>query len=820
MNIRLMLACVAALGLVALACSADAQDKPIDPARGKPNVLIIISDDAGYADFGFQGSKKIPTPNFDALAASGVAFSNAYAGSVCSPSRAMLTTGMYTARIGYSNNISSTGIVTKPITETPSVQGLPTRAVTIWERMQSVGYSTACIGKWHLGAHTNGTRNGNTVLGNVPQNQGVEHFHGIIAGSRSFWVGEARGTQALRLIESNGKGKVSEDKIVEADYAGEYVTDTFGDMTADYIRKHAGGDKPFFMYSSFTAPHNPMHATKEDIAAIRKLGHGFKTNREIQAAMQLALDRNLGKILDSLDDPNGDGDTADSIRDNTLILFINDNGGDSHDSNPNYSSNFPLRHGKGSQWEGGIRVPMLMAGWGLDAAFKDDEIDFFDHPVHIIDLLPTSFAAGGGVFTEDDVIDGVDLLPFVNDPSKGEPHASLFLRRYSGLQHAVRKGDHKLIYRPGDGYLLFDVVNDMGEKNNLAKEMPDRVEELKRIMTDYDVLMDKPRHDNMALKVNGFYDFRFREGVDKSARWSEESIWIDADKPVQATLTPYDSCPNTALVFRNRDISDYESINDLRRVGGQPFIANRLVFIHRETPLKGPGTATIAGQPVLLAKDLKGKAPRLVLNTSKPNAQTYTFDVRLDLHIYDHLQVLGNGNQNFVISGDLVELREGRSLTKAGTSTLLIKGKYGLTGPMNIKEGKVVSASGEALSQSGIRIGQEGSLLVAGPLDLGPHNTVSIQLGAGHARAPFIEIEGAVSLAGALQIDTTAIAPALGTRYVLIRAEQLKDRFDAIDGLRIDEQHELVVEQTATELALVVRHTTEQETERQRMAVR
>lgn len=812
MNTRLILAFAAVFGLVVLASPADAQ--------AKPNVLLIISDDAGYADFGFQGSKKIPTPHFDALAARGVAFSNAYAGSVCSPSRAMLATGMYTSRIGYSNNISSSGFVTKPITETPIVQGLPTKAVTIWERMQSLGYNTACIGKWHLGAHPNGTRNGNIVQGNVPQNQGIEHFHGIIAGSRSFWVGEARGTQALRLIESNGKGKVSDDKVVEADYAGQYVTDTFGDMTVDYIRKHAGGDKPFFMYSSFTAPHNPMHATKEDIAAIAKLGHGMKKNREIQAAMQLALDRNIGKILASLDDPNGDGDTADSIRDNTLILFINDNGGDSHDSNPNYSSNYPLRHGKGSQWEGGIRVPMLVAGWGLDAAYQDGDVDFFDHPVHIIDLLPTCFKAGGGSFTDDDVIDGVDLLPYLNDASKGEPHESLFLRRYSGLQHAVRKGDHKLIYRPGDGFLLFDVVNDKGEKTNLAKEKPELVEEMKRIMTDYDVLMDKPRYDNMALKVNGFYDFRFREGVDKSATWSEENIWIDSDKPVQATLTPYDSCPNTALIFRNRGISDYESINDLRRVGGQPFIANRLVFTQRDEPLKGKGTGTIAGQPVLLAKDLKGKAPKLVLNTHKPNAQTYTFDVKLDLHLYDNLQVLGDGNQNFVVSGDLIEVREGRTLTKNGTSTLTLKGKNGLTGAMDIKAGKVVTGTGEALGQGDIRIGQDGTLLATGAFGLDPQQSVFIQLGTHRKESPSIATDGNATLAGSLRIDASQIKPELGQRYVLIRAAQIDERLNAIDGQRIDEQYELAVEQTATELAVVVREASGQGSDPQQLAAR
>ncbi|MEM9019874.1 MAG: sulfatase-like hydrolase/transferase [Planctomycetota bacterium] len=777
---------------------------PTAQAQGRPHVLVIISDDAGYADFGFQGSKKIPTPNFDKLAARGVVFSNAYAGSVCSPSRAMLATGMYTARIGYSNNISSTGFVTKPITDTPTPQGLPNHAVTIWERMQSAGYRTACIGKWHLGAHPDGIRDGKPVPGNVPQNQGVEHFHGIIAGSRSFWVGEARGSQALRLINSNGKGKVDQDKVVEADFAGQYITDTFGDMTVDYIRKHAGADKPFFLYSSFTAPHNPMHATKEDIAAIAKLGHGFKKNREIQAAMQLALDRNIGKILDALDDPDNDGDNADSIRDSTLVVFVNDNGGDSHDSNPNYSSNFPLRHGKGSQWEGGIRVPMILAGAGLGEAYQDDGVDVFDHPVHVIDILPTAFRAGGGAFTKDDVIDGVDLLPFLNDSEKGPPHKTLFLRRYSGGQHAVRQGDYKLIYRPTDGYLLFDVVNDPGEKTDLARQKPGLVEQMKRVMTDYDVLMDKPRYDNMALKANRFYDFRFREGVDKSARWSEKGIWIDSDKPVQGTLTPYDSSPNTVLVFRNRDNGDYESINDLRRVGGQPFIANRIALIARETELKGRGAGTIAGQPVLLCKDLKGRAPKLALHCTKPDAGKFTFDLRLDLHLYDNLQVLGDGNQAFEITGDLIEVRKGLTLTKTGSSTLTINGNNGLTGGVNVKQGQVLARNGESLGHGSLRIGSGGRLICSRPLKLAPDRHVTIALEAEQPDQPAFRIEDRATLGGMLEIDATMLQPVLGQRFVLIQAEQIDGAFDVIHGIRIDENYRFYVQQTKTELSVVV----------------
>ncbi|MEO0475901.1 MAG: hypothetical protein AAF085_08030, partial [Planctomycetota bacterium] len=419
-------------------------------------------------------------------------------------------------------------------------------------------------------------------------------------------------------------------------------------------------------------------------------------------------------------------------------------------------------------------------------------------------ILPTSFAAGGASFTDEDVIDGVNLLPFLNDMSKGAPHETLFLRRYSGGQHAVRQGDHKLIFRPTDGYLLFDVVNDPGEKTNLANEKPELVEQMKRVMTDYDVLMDKPKHDNMALKVNPFYDFRFREGVDSSARWSEENIWIDSDKPVQGTLTPYDSSPNTALVFRNRDNGDYESVNDLRRVGGQPFIVNRLAFIHRDTELKGKGTGTIAGQPVLLAKDLKGRAPKLALHATKPDAGKFTFDLRLDLHLYDNLQVLGDGNQAFEITGELIEVREGLTLTKTGSSTLTIKGNNSLTGGINIKKGQVLARNGESLGRGDLRIGREGQLVCTGPFQLVPDRQMTIALDAKHPEQPALRVEDRATLGGILEIDTTALQPAFGQRFVLIQAEQIDGSFDVIHGIRIDENYRYYVQKTATELSVIV----------------
>lgn len=304
-------------------------------ASGQTNVIVIVSDDAGYADFGFMRNAAsfanpgqmgaIPTPNLDRLASRGVTLTNAYAASVCSPSRAMLTTGMYGQRFGYNNNIATQ---TGPMHQATTTQGLPTGITTVFERMQAAGLETAVVGKWHLGAHVDG----GGQPGNRPQNQGVESFQGIIGGSRSYFVGSAAEPDNLRETLSNGAGTVTVDRSVEGYHTGQYVTDVFGDWSANYIRSKANTTQPFFLYSSFTAPHTPMQATSGDLAYIDSLGiAGFTGNRRTQAAMQYALDRNIGKILEAVDDPDGNPNTNDSILNNTLIVFINDNGGDSSD---------------------------------------------------------------------------------------------------------------------------------------------------------------------------------------------------------------------------------------------------------------------------------------------------------------------------------------------------------------------------------------------------------------------------------------------------------------------------------------------------------
>ena len=366
-------------------------------ACAKPNVIVIVSDDAGWADFGFirdatsqanPGTKgAIPTPHLDQLANQGVAFTNAYGASVCAISRATLTTGIYAHRFGLHSNILSDATAINAAT---SVQGLPVESKTIWERMQGVGYSTAAIGKWHLGHHANG----GGQLGNRPENQGIELFEGLWGGSRSYNVGAVTDAeQTLRRTSSNGAGTVTSSATIESQFNGQYLTDVLGDRSVQYIRDQAPAADPFFLYSSFTASHGPLQATAADLAYIDSLGiAGFTGNRRTQAAMVYALDRNIGKIIGSLSDPNGDENNSDSIAEETLIMFMNDNGGDCCDVDPNSSSNGILRNGKGTQFEGAYRVPFIVAGAGVATNQRGTVSSDI---VSVVDVLPTSFLGAG-----------------------------------------------------------------------------------------------------------------------------------------------------------------------------------------------------------------------------------------------------------------------------------------------------------------------------------------------------------------------------------------------------------------------------------------
>ncbi|MCO6048072.1 sulfatase-like hydrolase/transferase [Aeoliella sp. ICT_H6.2] len=382
----------------------------------RPNIIVILADDAGYHEFSMQGSTTIPTPRIDSIAASGVKFSNGYvSGCVCSPTRAGLLTGRYQQRFGHEFNIPPAYSETN---------GLPLSEATIADAMKSAGYRTIALGKWHLGYAPKFH----------PLERGFTDYYGFLQGARSYWP-LAKPTRLNRLLHDREPVKPEEF---------DYMTDELGQKACEYIAQNR--DQPFFMYLAFNATHGPLHATPADLA---------KTEGDKIAAMTIALDRAVGYVLDELEKQN--------LVDNTLVVFINDNGGATgHD-------NYPLRGHKGSTWEGGIRVPFAMQ---LPGVIPKGQV--FEFPVIQLDLMATSMALAGVEQALGKPLDGVDLLPFVTGQNKGRPHQTLFWK--NGDRWAVRDGDWKLVAgnratksTPGQMELeLFDLSTDIGEQHNLA----------------------------------------------------------------------------------------------------------------------------------------------------------------------------------------------------------------------------------------------------------------------------------------------------------------------------------------------------------------
>lgn len=466
-------------------------------AADKPNVIVIVADDAGYADFGFSDgisgtTSQIPTPNLDALAARGVRFSRAYVAQSCQPTRAALVTGGYQNRIG--NEVVG-----------DNIQGLPASATTIFDRMQSVDYTTSAVGKWHLGSVAG-------PQGNRPETQGVDEFYGIWHGSRTYALGNAGLPQTQLLRESIVAGDGSfTDTVVESAHSGEYITNTFGQYGIDFIADHHNDADPFFLYQSFTAPHTPLQ-NSPDFNDPRLAG--LSGTRKTYGSMMLTMDKEIGRILDRLEDPDGNGNTSDSIADNTMIVFVNDNGGaDAGSSSPNGADNGHFRAGKGTPYEGGIRVPMIIAGAGVNASAQGTT---YNKPVHGVDILPTAFATGGGSLgPADPGIDGVNLLPFINGTDTSDPHEVLVNRHRK--QFTVIKGDWTFVNAGGSStssHRLYNLATDIGQQTNVAGANPEVVAELTRVLTDHEAEFDKQRHAILGrtaeATINLFDHFKFR----------------------------------------------------------------------------------------------------------------------------------------------------------------------------------------------------------------------------------------------------------------------------------------------------------------------
>lgn len=416
----------------------------------QPNIILLFSDDAGFADFGFQGSVEMKTPHLDNLAKGGVIFSQGYVSdATCGPSRAGMVTGKYQQRFGY-EEINVPGYMSKNSGLLGDDMGLPLDQTTMADYLKKLGYKTALYGKWHLGDADRFH----------PLNRGFDEFYGFRGGDRSYF-------------DYKDMSKVHHDKQMERGFGEyeeptKYATDAFADEAVDFIERNQ--DNPFFIMLSFNAVHTPMEATEEDLAQFPELSG----KRQELAAMTLALDRACGRVLDKLEELKLDK--------NTIVVFTNDNGGP---TDKNASNNKPLSGTKSNHLEGGIRVPFVMR-WPEEIKKKST----YTFPISTLDLLPTFYVAGGGELSDLKDIDGVDLLPYITGANATRPHEQMYWKKET--RAVYREGDWKLIRMPDRPAELYDLSKDIAEHNNLAEANPERVRAMFKKLFEWELTLERP----------------------------------------------------------------------------------------------------------------------------------------------------------------------------------------------------------------------------------------------------------------------------------------------------------------------------------------
>ena len=414
-----------------------------------PNIVLLLADDLGYGELGCQGNPQIPTPHIDSIAQSGVRFTNGYVSApYCCPSRAGLITGRYQTRFGHELN------ATGKLNLAPHV-GLPLTETTLASRLQSAGYRTAAIGKWHLGATEKFH----------PLNRGFHEFFGFLHEGH-YYAPQPAVANHLRPNEppyDDANPLLRNRQPVDEP---EYFTRALAREAVAFIDRNR--KKPFFLYVPFNAVHSPMQATHQDMD---RFAHITDPHRRIFAAMLASLDDAVGAILKKLQSEN--------LTKNPLVIFLSDNGGPVAELT---SSNAPLRGQKGQLYEGGIRIPFLMQWPGHLPAARTHHA-----PVISLDLAPTILAAAKINIPKN--LDGQNLLPL---PTQPRP---LFWR-YNKSQ-ALRLGDWKIVRQqgprePDKPWQLFNLTQDIRESNDLAPADPAKLKELATLWETMNAQMVPP----------------------------------------------------------------------------------------------------------------------------------------------------------------------------------------------------------------------------------------------------------------------------------------------------------------------------------------
>jgi arylsulfatase A-like enzyme len=419
-------------------------------AADKPNILIIFADDLGYGDIGVHGGKAVPTPNIDALAASGVRCTSGYVTCpYCSPSRAGMLTGKAQTRFGHEFN---------PHVGNEAELGLPLDQRTIANELHDVGYATALIGKWHQGfdkAHH-------------PNSRGFDEFFGFLVGGHNY----AQHPDADPEFGSAHSHNMiyRGDKLQKLDG---FLTDIFTDEAIGYMERNK--QKPWMLYLAYNAVHTPLEISPK--VAARIPADVKDPARKGYLALLLGLDDAIGRITEHLRKSGADK--------NTLVFFLSDNGGSGRKPFLAYNTgvNTPLRGDKGQTLDGGIRVPYFVSWTGHLPAGAT-----YDHPVSAMDILPTACALAGAKPAAG--VEGADLMPYLTKKNASAPHD--FLAWRFGPQKALRKGDWKITderdfaAKTQSGWRLYDLSKDIGENHDLSAQFPEKKAELIKLWEEWD----------------------------------------------------------------------------------------------------------------------------------------------------------------------------------------------------------------------------------------------------------------------------------------------------------------------------------------------
>lgn len=413
----------------------------------RPNILVIMCDDLGYADVGFNGAKDITTPALDNLAKNGTIFTSGYVTHpFCGPSRAGLMTGRYPHKFGSQFNLPmNSGEILG--------EGIPLEEKLMSKMLQESGYHTGIVGKWHLGA----------VPEYHPNKRGFDDFFGFLGGGHQYFpekftpLYNEQVQAGNKLINDYLKPLEHNNRMVEET---EYITDALSREAVRFVSDASHKDEPFFLYLAYNAPHSPMEAKKEDL---EKFGHIKDIKRRTYAAMVYAVDRGINKIVNALKSKNE--------FENTLIVFLSDNGGKLKFA----ADNGPLTGEKGDTNEGGYRVPMFFH-WPKNVP-KGIR---FDHPVSALDFYPTFADLAGVTNPAETKLDGKNIWGHLlagTSPREGE--MIFAMRHREGFSDVgARKDQWKVLKIQENKWKLFNLNEDIGEQNDLGDQYPELLKQM------------------------------------------------------------------------------------------------------------------------------------------------------------------------------------------------------------------------------------------------------------------------------------------------------------------------------------------------------